>query len=37
MTESGKENIIVMAIFMVTKDDVLTCSNELGIPKEEIT
>ena len=37
MTESGKENIILMAIFMVTKDDVLACANELGIPKEQVT
>jgi len=35
--ESGKEDIILMAIFMVTKDDVLACANELGIPKEQVT
>ena len=37
MRESGKEDIILMAIFMVTKDDVLACANELGIPKEQVT
>ena len=37
MTESGKEDIIVMAIFMVTKDDVLACANELGMTKEQVT
>ena len=37
MAEGGKEDIILMAIFMVTKDDILTCANELGIPKEQVT
>ena len=37
MTESGKENVILMALFMVTKDDVLACANELGIPEEQVT
>ena len=37
MTESGREDIILMALFMVTKDDALTCANELGIPEEQVT
>ena len=37
MSESDKENILVMAIFIVTKDDVLSCANESGIPKEQVT
>jgi len=37
MAESCKEDIIVMAILMVTKDDVLTCANELGMSKEQVT
>ena len=37
MPESSKEDIIVMAIFMVTRDDVLTCAKELGIPEEQVT
>ena len=37
MPESSKEDILVMAILMVTKDDVLACANELGIPEERLT
>ena len=37
MAESGREDIILMALFMVTKDDALTCANELGIPEEQVT
>ena len=31
------EDILLMAVFMVSRDDVLTCANELGIPEEQIT
>ncbi|MFC2041678.1 hypothetical protein ACFLTY_05110 [Chloroflexota bacterium] len=37
MAESSKEDIILMAVFTVTKDDVLTCADELGIPREKVT
>ena len=37
MAENDKEGIILMAIFMLTRDDVLACADELGIPKEQIT
>ena len=37
MAESGKEDIILMAIFAVTKSDILACANELGIPEEQVT
>ncbi len=37
MAESSKEDILVMAILKVTKDDVLASANELGIPKEQVT
>ena len=37
MAESSKENIILMAILAVTRDDVLAGANELGIPEEQIT
>jgi len=37
MKESSIENILLMAIFRVTKSDVLACANELGIPEEQIT
>ena len=37
MLEKGKENIILMAIFAVTKSDILDCTNEMGIPEEVIT
>ena len=37
MAESSKQDIIVMALFVVTKDVVLSCANELGIPEEQVT
>ena len=37
MAESGKEDIILMAIFAVTKGDILACANELGISEEQVT
>ena len=37
MAERRKQDILVMALFVVTKDSVLTCANELGIPEEQIT
>ncbi len=37
MPENSKEDILVMAIFMVTKDDVRACANELGMPEEQVT
>jgi hypothetical protein len=33
MSESYGEEVI----FMLTKDDVLTCATDLGIPKEQVT
>ena len=37
MSESGREDILLMAVFMVTRDDVLANANELGIPEEQVT
>lgn len=37
MTERRKQDILVMALFVVTKDSVFTCANELGIAEEQIT
>jgi len=38
MAESSSEkNILVMAIFMVTRDDILACADELGVSQEQIT
>ena len=37
MAESSKEDIIIMAIFMVTKNDILACANELGMPEEWVS
>ena len=37
MAENDKEGIILMAIFMLTRDDVLACADELGIPEEQVT
>jgi len=31
------EDIILIAIFMVTKDDILNCADELGMSKEQVT
>ena len=37
MTESSGENIILMALLALTREDVLTCANELGMAEEQIT
>ncbi len=37
MPESSKEDILVMALLMVTRGDVLNCANELGISEEQVT
>jgi len=37
MAKSNRQDILVMALFVVTKDSVLACANELGIPEEQIT
>ncbi len=37
MVENSKEDIILMAIFTVTKDDVLACADGLGIPRQKVT
>ncbi len=37
MAESSKQDILVMALFMVTRDSVLSCADELGIPEEQVT
>ena len=37
MAEKDKQDILVMAMFMVTRDDVLTCAEELGMSKEQVT
>jgi hypothetical protein len=37
MAKSNRQEILVMALFVVTKDSVLACANELGVPEEQIT
>ena len=37
MTENDEHDVILMAILAVTREDVLTSANELGIPEEQIT
>ncbi len=37
MTESSKQDILVMALFVVTRDSILSYANELGIPEEQVT
>ena len=37
MIENPNDGIILIAIFMVTKEDVLTCANELGMSEEQVT
>ena len=37
MAESDMEKVLVMAIFMVSRDDVMSCADELGMSQEQIT
>ena len=37
MAESDEGNILLMAILMVTRDDVLACAEELGMSQEQVT
>ena len=37
MAESGKQDILIMAILTVTRDDVMAGADELGIPEEQVT
>jgi len=37
MAEKNKKDVLVMALFVVTKDSVFSCADELGIPEEQIT
>ena len=37
MSENGEKDIILMAVFVVTRDDILSCASELGIPEEQVT
>ncbi len=37
MTENSKQDVLVMALFVVTRNSILSCANELGIPEEQVT
>jgi len=37
MAEDNKTEIILMAIFTVTKDDVMACADEVGLGREQVT
>ena len=37
MRESDRDDILVMAVFMVTRDDVRDCAHESEIPEEQIS
>ena len=37
MLESDMENVLLIAIFTVTRDDVRAWADELGIPEERLT
>ena len=37
MMEENKQDVLMMAIFVVTRDDVLTCARELDMTQEEVT
>ena len=37
MAENSRENIILMAFLVLTKDDVLACASELGMSEEQVT
>ena len=37
MPENSEKDIVLMAVFVVTKEDILACADELGRPEEEVT
>lgn len=37
MVEDTKQETLVMALFMVTKNSILSWASELGIPEEQVT
>ena len=37
MSENNKQDVLVMALFVVTRDSILSCAGELGIPEEQVT
>lgn len=37
MEDKENPNVLVMAIFMVTRNDVLSCADELGVSHEKLT
>ncbi len=37
MAEKEIPNVLTMAIFMVTRNDVFSCADELGIAREKLT
>ena len=37
MTDEDKKDIMLMAIFTVTRDDVKDCARDIGMPVEQIT
>ncbi len=37
MEDKGIPNVLVMAIFIVTRNDVLSCADELGVSPEKLT
>ena len=37
MTEKSKQDVLVMALFVVTRDSVMAFAEEAGIPEEQVT
>jgi len=37
MAENDKQDILIMAIFIVTREDVLACASDLGMSPEQVT
>ncbi len=37
MAESSEKGVLLMAVFMLTRDDIRACANELGMPEEQLS
>ncbi len=37
MAENGKQDVLLMAILVLNRDDVLAGASELGMPEEQVT
>ncbi len=37
MAKDDEQDVLVMALFVITKGSVLDCANEVGVPEEQLT